>query len=162
MIPYEEYLKYMREPLALGKYKYRSFHDDWFYLSGKTDAIDFGFLDEKKEPDDIEQPVIYMLGLGTYFKYTLNLHTNTASDFYFWTFYPSVFNVKSVVTEMERLIKTCRRVEWRVISGCKAEKISDFFCKKHNGTKSVLHDYYKDRQGNYHDKIIYEIMGEGK
>ena len=161
--PYQTHLCVLREATAQIKYNFNYFNDDWFYLTGCTDMTDFSFLDEKRDPDDIEQPVMYAINIATgYFKYTVNRHTNTASDFYFWTEHPSYTAVKDVVKEMEKLIKTKKRIEWRVISGCRAEKFSDMFCKKHGGTKSVLHDYYRDRQGNYHDKLIYEIKGEGK
>ena len=50
------------------------------------------------------------------------------------------------------------RVEWRMIGGNPAERAYDRFCKKYNGTKHILKDVMKDREGNYHDDIIYEII----
>ena len=36
----------------------------------------------------------------------------------------------------------------------------DNFIKKHNGNKHILKDCIRDRNGNYHDDIIYEIVNE--
>ena len=51
------------------------------------------------------------------------------------------------------------RVEWRMIRGNPAERSYDKFCKKHNGKKHILKDAIKDKQGNYRDDVIYEIVG---
>lgn len=34
----------------------------------------------------------------------------------------------------------------------------DNFIKRHNGNKHILKDCIKDRKGDYHDDIIYEIV----
>ena len=34
----------------------------------------------------------------------------------------------------------------------------DNFIKKHNGKKYILKDSIRDKDGNYHDDIIYEIV----
>ena len=39
-----------------------------------------------------------------------------------------------------------------------AERGYDKFIKRHNGNKYVLKDSFKDRNGNYRDSIIYEIL----
>ena len=59
---------------------------------------------------------------------------------------------------LEELVKTHHRVEWRVISGNHAKRGYDNFCKKHGGNIVCLHDVTKDRQGNYHDAYIYEVI----
>ena len=41
------------------------------------------------------------------------------------------------------------------------EKHYDKFCKKHNEKKFVLTDVFKDRYGNYHNDVIYEIIFDG-
>ena len=65
-----------------------------------------------------------------------------------------------VFRELEKLISQyhLHRVEWRMIGGNPVERAYDRFCKKYNGTKHILKDVMKDREGNYHDDIIYEII----
>ena len=38
------------------------------------------------------------------------------------------------------------------------EKHYDKFCKKYNGNKYILKDALRDKQGIYHDDVIYEIV----
>ena len=42
----------------------------------------------------------------------------------------------------------------------KVEKHYDKFCERYNGNKYFLKDAIRDRNGNYHDDIIYEIVNE--
>lgn len=67
---------------------------------------------------------------------------------------------KDTFSELERLIKKHHRVEWRAVSGNPACRAYDNFIKKHNGNKHILKDAIKDRDGNYHDDIIYEIVND--
>lgn len=50
------------------------------------------------------------------------------------------------------------RIEWRMVGGNPVERSYYRFCKKFNGSKHILKDAVKDRYGNYHDDIIYEII----
>ncbi len=50
------------------------------------------------------------------------------------------------------------RIEWGMISGNPVEKNYDKFCKKYNGNKYVFHDSLKDKKGNYHDRVVYEVI----
>ena len=45
-----------------------------------------------------------------------------------------------------------------MISGNPVEKHYDKFCEKYGGKKFILADAVKDRQGNYHNDVIYEII----
>lgn len=65
---------------------------------------------------------------------------------------------KDLYYELERLVKKHRRIEWRMVGGNHVEKQYDKFCKKHNGTKHILKDAIRDKEGNYRDSIIYEIV----
>lgn len=51
-----------------------------------------------------------------------------------------------------------RRIEWGMIGGNPVERHYDRFCKKYNGNKLIKHDVMKDKQGNFHDNVIYEIF----
>lgn len=65
---------------------------------------------------------------------------------------------KDVFEKLEELIKTLHRVEWRAVGGNPACKGYDNFIKRHNGNKHILKDAIRDKDGNYHDDIIYEIV----
>ena len=64
---------------------------------------------------------------------------------------------KDVFNKLEELVSTLHRVEWRAVGGNPACRGYDNFIKRHNGNKHILKDSIKDRNGNYHDNIIYEI-----
>ena len=67
---------------------------------------------------------------------------------------------KDVFDKLEELIKTLHRVEWRAVGGNPACRCYDSFIERHNGTKHILKDSIKDKNGEYHDDIIYEIVNE--
>lgn len=69
---------------------------------------------------------------------------------------------KAVFEKLDELVNKFHRVEWRAVSGNPACKSYDRFVEKYNGNKHVLKDVIKDRAGNYHDDIIYEIVKGGK
>lgn len=50
------------------------------------------------------------------------------------------------------------RMEWRMVGGNPVEKSYDKFCNQYHGTKHILKDVIRDREGKYHDNIIYEII----
>lgn len=52
------------------------------------------------------------------------------------------------------------RVEWQAVGGNPACRGYDRFIKKHYGNKHILKDSIKDKSGEYHDDIIYEIVSE--
>lgn len=65
---------------------------------------------------------------------------------------------KDVFNKLEELVNRFHRVEWRMVGGNPAERGYDNFLKRHNGNKHVLKDTIRDRDGNYRDDIIYEII----
>ena len=70
---------------------------------------------------------------------------------------------KDILYEIKRIIKEYQphRMEWRMVSGNPVGKHYDKFCKRYNGRKFVLTDVFKDRYGNYHNDVIYEIVFDG-
>lgn len=62
--------------------------------------------------------------------------------------------------KLEELVFHFHRIEWRMIGGNRVEKHYDKFCKLHNGQKHILKDSIRDKNGNYHDDIIYEIIND--
>lgn len=69
---------------------------------------------------------------------------------------------KEVFNKLEELVNTLHRIEWRAVSGNPACRGYDSFIKRHNGNKHILKDCIRDRNGNYHDDIIYEIVKESE
>ena len=67
---------------------------------------------------------------------------------------------REVFRKLESLIARHHRVEWRAVSGNPACAAYDRFVEKHCGNKHILKDGIKDRDGKYHDDIIYEIIGD--
>lgn len=63
--------------------------------------------------------------------------------------------------KLEELVSRFHRIEWRMVGGNPVEKHYDKFCKLHNGKKHILKDSIRDKSGNYHDDIIYEIVKGG-
>lgn len=65
-----------------------------------------------------------------------------------------------VYRELKKIIKDyhIHRMEWRMVGGNPVEKHYDRFCERYHGKKFVLTDAIKDRRGNYHDDVIYEII----
>lgn len=62
--------------------------------------------------------------------------------------------------EMKKLLEEYKlhRIEWRMVGGNPAERSYDKFCNKYGGRKFVLTDVIRDRFGNYHNDVIYEII----
>ena len=69
---------------------------------------------------------------------------------------------RDVYKKINELVNRFNRVEWRAISGNPACRSYDSFIEKYNGNKHVLKDAIRDRAGNYHDGIIYEIVRGGR
>lgn len=94
-----------------------------------------------------------------YLGYSVDWYASKAYNFGLFSFDRGNLQVpKDVFERLEELVNTLHRVEWRAVGGNPACRGYDNFIKKHNGTKHVLKDSIKDRVGNYHDDIIYEIV----
>ena len=65
---------------------------------------------------------------------------------------------KDVSERLEELIDRFHRIEWKAVGGNPTCRGYDDFIKKHGGNKHILKDSFKDRNGNYRDEIIYEII----
>lgn len=96
-----------------------------------------------------------------YLTYKIDWYSSCASQFGIISFdrgNPIVG--KDLYTELQKMINDyhLHRIEWRMVGGNPVEKSYDKFCNKYNGTKHVLKDAFKDKYGEYHDNIIYEIL----
>lgn len=96
-----------------------------------------------------------------YLGYAVDWYVSKAYNFGLFSFdRGNILVGKDVFDKLEELVKTFHRVEWRAVGGNPACRGYDSFIKKHNGTKHILKDSTKDKDGNYHDDIIYEIVKE--
>lgn len=96
-----------------------------------------------------------------FFCYTYDMHSRCLRNFGLYSFDKgNIIIGKDILCEIRRIIKEYKphRMEWRMIGGNTVERHYDRFCKRYNGTKFVLTDVFKDRYGNYHDDVIYEII----
>lgn len=94
-----------------------------------------------------------------YLGYSVDWYASKAYNFGLFSFdRGNVLVGKDVFDKLEELVKTFHRVEWRAVGGNPACRGYDNFIKKHNGKKYILKDSIRDKFGNYHDDIIYEIV----
>lgn len=96
-----------------------------------------------------------------YLEYTIDWYASKACNFGLFSFdRGNILVGKDVFDKLEELVKNFHRVEWRAVGGNPACRGYDNFIKRHNGTKHILKDSIKDKDGNYRDDIIYEIVKE--
>ena len=94
-----------------------------------------------------------------YLDYSVNWYVSKAYNCGLFSFdRGNVLVGKEVFTKLEELVSTLHRVEWRAVSSNPACRSYDNFIKRHNGNKHILKDSIRDKNGNYFDDIIYEIV----
>ena len=97
-----------------------------------------------------------------YLGYVIDWYVSKAYNFGLFSFERGNLQViKDVFEKLEELVSTLHRVEWRAGGGNHACRGYDNFIKRQNGIKQVLKDSIRDKDGNYHDGIIYEIVKSG-
>ena len=96
-----------------------------------------------------------------YFCYTYDMHNRSISNFGLYSFDKNNSTIgKDVLREMRHIIKDYKphRIEWRMVGGNPVERHYDKFCKRYNGKKFIFTDAYRDRYGEYHNDVMYEII----
>ena len=94
-----------------------------------------------------------------YLSYQIDWYSSRAYNFGLFSFdRGNPLIGKNVFNKLEELVSKLHRVEWRAVGGNPACRGYDNFIKRHNGNKHILKDSIKDRNGSYHDDIIYEIV----
>lgn len=96
-----------------------------------------------------------------YLDYHINWYNSCASRFGVISFGKGNPIIgKDLFNELNKLIYDYKlhRIEWRMVGGNPVERSYNKFCEKYNGTKHILKDVFKDKYGNYHNDIIYEII----
>ena len=94
-----------------------------------------------------------------YLGYTVDWYASKAYNIGLFSFdRGNILVGRDVFDKLEELVGTLHRVEWRAVGDNPACRGYDNFIKKHNGKKHILKDAIKDRNGCYHNDIIYEIV----
>lgn len=96
-----------------------------------------------------------------YLEYSVDWYSSTAYNFCMLSFDRGnpQFGI-DVYNKLEELVNRFRRMEWHAVSGNPACRSYGRFVAKHGGCKHVLKYAIRDREGKYHDDIIYEIVNE--
>lgn len=134
--------------------------EDMMYMTGSLDNWNLNISDC---PDDktYQYAIVSNDKLIGYFGYSIDWYSDCAYNFGVISFdRGNPIIGKNVFNRMEKLVARHHRVEWRMVGGNPIEESYDKFCEKHYGNKYVLKDRFKDREGNYHDDIIYEILNQ--
>lgn len=101
-----------------------------------------------------------------YFRYRINWYNSCAHAFGLinLTNIPQGIIGIDVRRELKKIINKYKvhRIEFRMIGGNPVECHYKNFTKKHNGKIFTLTDAIKDREGLYHDDVIYEIICDKK
>ena len=119
-------------------------------------------IQEETESGRFQYAIVNSEGkLLGYLDYHIDWYSSCASRFGLISFDRGNLIVgKDLYSELNKLIYEYKlhRIEWRMIGGNPVEKHYDKFCEKYNSTKHILKDAIKDKFGNYHNDIIYEII----
>lgn len=135
--------------------------DDLMYYLGSCDNYLPNIIEE---PDKETYQYAIMdsnNNLIGYVNYKIDWYSSQAHNFGLISFDKgNVLIGKELFSIMTNIIENLKlhRIEWFMVGGNPVERSYDSFCKKYNGNKTILHDTFKDRLGNYHDTIIYEII----
>lgn len=133
------------------------YKEDFFYYTGWAHTHE---LPDIKPKNNVYQWAI-MDGekVVGYLAYDIDLPTDCVCSFGLYSFdrgNPVIG--RDLLKEMERLVKTHHRLEWRCIEGNPVERHYAWFCERHGGEVSILHDYCRDMEGHYRDCYIYEVI----
>ena len=154
----------MLKPAILYKEEIIKGFQEYFYTDDmmfETGCMNNWCPDISEEPDEstFQFAIVHNEKLIGYLAYTVDWYTSKAYNFGLFSFdRGNVIVGKEVFNKLEELVSRLHRVEWRMVGGNPTERGYDSFCKRHNGTKHILKDAIKDRNGNYRDDVIYEIV----
>lgn len=140
------------------EYKYTN---DMMYYSGWLGDSIPNIDDDSEDNCTVQYAIVDGDNLIGYFTYMMDWYTSCASCFGLFSFDRGNKIIGlDVRREMEKIIKeyNVHRISWSMVSGNPVERHYDRFCDKYGGKKFVLTDAIRDRAGNYHDDVIYEII----
>lgn len=133
--------------------------DDMMYEVGDLDNYVPNIADEPDRYTFQYAIVDEINNLIGYMSYTIDWYASCVYNFGLFSFdRGNILVGRDVFTKMEELVHKFHRVEWRMVGGNPVENSYDNFCNKYSGSKYVMKDVFRDRDGNYRDSIIYEII----
>lgn len=138
------------------------YSNDMMYATGSLNNWLPNIQEEGEEEGNFQYAIVNseekLIG---YLEYYINWYNSCASRFGLISFDRGnpIVGI-NLYDELKKLIYDYKlhRIEWRMVGGNSVEKHYDRFCNKYNGTKHILKDAIKDKYGEYHDDIIYEII----
>lgn len=151
----------LRKEEIIREFQKLQYTDDLMYEVGGCD----NYMPDIADEPDKETYQYAIVGsedkLIGYISYSINWYSSQAHRFGLMSFdRGNPLIGKALFEVMDSLIHKLKlhRIEWYMVSGNPVEKHYDKFCEKYNGRKIVLRDTFKDRLGEYHDSITYEII----
>ena len=118
-------------------------------------------IDECSDASNYQYAIVDNGKLMGYFTFQIDWYSSCINCFGLFSFDRNNKTIGvDVYRELKKIIKDyhIHRMEWRMVGGNPVEKHYDRFCERYHGKKFVLTDAIKDRRGNYHDDVIYEII----
>ena len=132
------------------------YDDEMFYYMGCAHANVAPVI--RAEENFYQYAIVYDEEVVGYLSYSIMASTNSACNFGLMSFKNCMAIGEALNEVMDGLLRTCRRIEWRMVGGNPVKRTYDRFCERHSGNVVVLHDVTVDKYGNYHDEYIYEIL----
>ena len=141
------------------------YDDNMFYDSGTVDPYSISIQCDQKDSDSskFEYAILTRDGeLIGWFRYYLNWYNRqlylTGLTNLVGKPNPIIgYDIYHEVMRVTRIYKI-HRIEFRMIGGNHVQRAYDKICKRFHGNRFVLKDVFRDRYGEYHDEIIYELI----
>ena len=136
------------------------YSDDMLYYSGYLGSS-LPTIGDDNDGGCYQYAIVDNDKLIGYFEYRIDWYSSCAHCFGLFSFGRNNRTIGlDIFRELKRIINDYKlhRMEWRMVGGNPVEKHYDNFCKRYNGNKFVLTDTIKDRRGDYHNDVIYEIL----
>ena len=151
--------------ILLKKFAEHLFTEDYFYYCGYPHCNTLPII----EPKDnyYQYAIIYADTVVGYLSYHVSPEFDSVEQFGLYSFASGNMAVAEVIykdlrAEIEKLVETWHRVEWRCIAGNPVSGFYDRTCKRLGGNKLIMHDTLKDNAGKFRDFYIYEVINGGK
>ena len=102
-----------------------------------------------------------------YLSYTLNPIMNSIGNIQIYSFEKSLTFIKDIFNKINEFVELHHKVTWVCVQGNNLEKAYDkllkyFERKGYKVNKGISYDSTKDKEGNYRNGIIYEIINKNK
>ena len=140
------------------------YSDKAFYYNGYPMTAPINVADSDEYGELFQYAIIDKDILVGYLSYRIRWYDSCAYAFGLFGFQnkPNPVIGFDLYKELEKIIHQYKihRIEFRMVKGNTVEKHYQRFVNKYGGRELILKDEVKDRYGNYHDCIIYEIINQ--